>query len=85
MDFQNMTETSEFAGAHKTNTSFLSPPGAAPRAYCYSQNSEMLGDLSPDHADSCMVAHDSGFQFFGGGEHSLALAGFSHDSAPVGH
>jgi len=25
VDFQNMTETREFAGAHKTNTSFLSP------------------------------------------------------------
>src|SRR6266508_3460844 len=25
MDFQNMTEIPEFAGAHKTNTSFLSP------------------------------------------------------------
>lgn len=44
----------------------------------------MAGDLSSDHAEPRVVAHDFGFQFPGGKEHPLALDGFIDDSPPLG-
>ena len=72
-------QNQEFAGAFKTNTSFLSPLERR-LAQSYSVKSPTTDrDSSPHHAHARLVAPDSGIQLSGGDRHSLAVAGLADD------
>ena len=60
-----MIETQQFAGASKSNTSFLTPVRAPARREGSAPHPFLAGNLPPDDADAGVVGTHSVFLVFG--------------------